>query len=145
MPISALIKFFQSLDEETLKNLEDVGPIVAKSIFDFWRDEHNLQLLEKFINNGVKLIIAGQPSQGLESGNTQKLAGQIFVLTGSLGGLTREEAKDRIKILGGKTKESVTRETNYVVVGVDPGSKYEKAKKLGIKILDGDSLLKLLS
>ncbi|MFA5184066.1 MAG: NAD-dependent DNA ligase LigA [Patescibacteria group bacterium] len=141
LKIKDLIKYFQSLSAADLEKLEDVGPIVAASIAAFWRDEGNLKLLEKFSAYGVRLIPAAGPAV-MEG--SQSLAGQIFVLTGTLSGLTREEAKDRIKILGGKVKESVTRETSYVVLGAEPGSKYEVAKKLGIKILKEEEFLKII-
>ncbi|MFA5109406.1 MAG: NAD-dependent DNA ligase LigA [Patescibacteria group bacterium] len=137
--IDDLIFTFQSLTLEELEKLSDVGPIVAASVYDFWRDNHNLIWLKKFKDNGVTLLFtaAGKAEK-------QKLNGQIFVLTGSLGGLTRAEAKAKIKTVGGKVKENVGRETDYVVVGADPGSKYEKAKKLGIKILEEEEFLKLI-
>ncbi len=140
--LGSLVKYFQSLRLEDLEKLNDVGPIVAKSIFDFWQNEHNLKLIAKFATSGVSLKLATRDRSG---GSSAKLAGQEFVLTGSLSGLTREEAKDRIKSLGGRVKENVTRETTYVVVGLDPGSKYEKAKKMGIRILDEQEFLNLLA
>ena len=76
---------------------------------------------------------------------SQKLAGKTFVLTGVLKSLTRDEAKERIRSLGGDTSESVSRKTNFVVVGENPGSKREQAKKLGIKILSEQEFLKMLS
>lgn len=139
--ISELIKAFQKLEREDLEKLEDVGPIVARSISEFWSEESNLKMLEKFAANGV--ILTGAQDTASTSRNNS-LAGQIFVLTGSLSGLTRDGAKDRIKALGGKVKESVTRETTYVVVGAEPGSKYNQAKKLGIKILEEKEFLELV-
>jgi len=139
--ISELIKAFQKLKEEDLEKLEDVGPIVARSINEFWSEESNLKMLEKFAANGVVLTVAGNTSS---TGKNNSLTGQIFVLTGSLSSLTRDGAKDRIKLLGGKVKESVTRETAYVVVGAEPGSKYNQAKKMGIKILEEEEFLKLI-
>lgn len=135
--ISDLIKYFQNITLENLENLADVGPIVARSIREFWQTKHNLQLLTKFQSAGLKL------TNKLPSGSL-KLAGQVFVLTGTLDSLTRGEAEDKIKKLGGKTKDSASRETSYVVVGADPGSKYEKAKKMGLKILAEEEFLKLL-
>lgn len=140
--LNDLIKYFQALQREDLEKLSDVGPIVAESIVKFWTDRHNLDLLHKFLASGVSLKIIKMGSARKSQGGA--LAGQIFVLTGTLSGLTRAEAKDRIKILGGKTKESVTRETAYVVAGAEPGSKYERAKKLGIKILSEKEFLNLI-
>jgi DNA ligase (NAD+) len=141
--IATLIKYFQSLNLEDLEKLEDIGPIVAKSIGEFWTDERNLKLLEKFRANGVKLRLA---ARGAASGRTdfQPLVGQIFVLTGTLSSLTRAAAKDKIKMLGGAVKEAVTKETSYVVAGLEPGSKYDKAKKLGVKILEEEEFLKMI-
>lgn len=139
--ISEVIKAFEKWTQEDLEKMPDVGPIVAQSIFEFWRQEANLKLLAKFSEQGVTLTSAGALSN---SGIGGKLSGQTFVLTGSLNSLTRAEAKDRIKALGGTVKENVARETNYVVAGEEPGSKYNKAQKLGIKILGEEEFLKLV-
>jgi DNA ligase (NAD+) len=137
--ISRLIKAFRNWSREELEKMSDIGPIVAESIAEFWNNKNDLAILEKFQANGVHL------SRAVSGGAvSQKLSGRSFVLTGSLSRLTREEAKDKIKALGGKVKESVSKETSYVVVGVDPGSKYETAKKLGIKILSEDDFLQLI-
>ena len=142
LKIKELIKYFQAWRQEDLENLEDVGPIAAASIAEFWNNEGNLKMLEKFSANGLTLT---RP-QTISAAETKKLklSGQIFVLTGTLDGLTRSEAKDKIKALGGKTKENVGKETDYVVAGADPGSKYDKAKKMGIRILDEKQFLDLL-
>jgi DNA ligase (NAD+) len=146
--ISDLIKYFQSLSKEDLENLADVGPIVSKSIGNFWSEAHNLKLLDKFENSGLTLTLnpnnSAETSSNLNLAKNSELNDKIFVLTGSLESLTRSEAKDKIKQYGGKVKESITKDTNYVVVGAEPGSKYEQAKKLGIKILDEEEFLKLI-
>jgi len=139
--INELIIAFQKLNLEELEKLEDVGPIVSKSIHEFWNNNHNLEFLEKFEKNDVTLALKKLSAAEVKNA---KLAGASFVLTGTLAGLTRDEAKDRIKSLGGKIKESISKETDYVVVGETPGSKYEKAQQLGIKILDEEEFLKLL-
>lgn len=141
LSIKKLIRYFQSFSLENLENMPDVGPIVAKSIYDFWRDETDLKMMEKFIDNGVSLKI-GRVA-GAQASKSE-FFGKNFVLTGSLSGLTRDEAKDKIKAAGGKVKTSVVRETDYVVVGAEPGSKYEDAKKMGIKILEEDEFLKMI-
>lgn len=138
--LADLIKFFQAKTKEELELMEDIGPIVARSIYDFWQDEKNIELLKKFEANGVQLTIDGL-SKGGSSG---RLSGKNFVLTGSLVGLTRQEAKDKIKMLGGHSKETVTKETDYVVYGADPGSKLDKARKLGIKTLNEVEFLELV-
>ena len=139
--ISELITAFQKFDLTNLEKLEDVGPIVARSIHEFWSNPHNIEGLNKFITCGVTLSVAKFSSSEMK--NT-KLAGQSFVLTGTMTSLTRDAAKDRIKSLGGKIKESITRETNYLVIGASPGSKLAKAKKLGIKILEEKEFLKMV-
>lgn len=140
--INDLINFFQDKSEDYFLGLNDIGPVVAKSIHNFWRDKKNLELLKKFIKNGVKLVLNfDKIATNLSSG---KLSGKTFVLTGSLRSLTREEAKDRIKLLGGSVKDSVVKNTDYLVFGSDPGSKYNKAKKLGVKVLDEESFLSLI-
>lgn len=146
--ISDLIKYFQSLSKEDLENLADVGPIVSKSIGNFWSDAHNLKLLDKFENSGLTLTLnpnnSVEASPNLNLAKNSELNDKIFVLTGSLESLTRSEAKDKIKQYGGKVKESITKDTDYVIVGAEPGSKYEQAKKLGIKILDEEEFMKLI-
>lgn len=142
--IDELLKIFADFDLGELENLEDIGPIVSASIYDFWHNEHSLELLEKFKENGVSLSLKKINKLKATSGQKAKLAGQSFVLTGTLAGLTRGEAKDKIKALGGKVKENVSAETDYVVVGTEPGSKYDKARKLGIKILEEKEFLEMI-
>ncbi|HBA36697.1 TPA: NAD-dependent DNA ligase LigA [Candidatus Falkowbacteria bacterium] len=141
--IPELIRAGQKFQADDWEKMSDIGPIVARSIVAFWHDKHDLELLKKFHDNGVTLRATASGSTAAALAG-KKLAGRVFVLTGSLSGLTRGEAKDKIKILGGKTKENVTRETDYVVVGADPGSKYEQAKKLGIKILTEEEFLQII-
>lgn len=142
--LDELVEIFSGFAAEELENLEDIGPIVSASIYDFWHNEHNLELLKKFKENGVSLSLKKAKALNAASGEKAKFAGKSFVLTGTLDSLTRGEAKDKIKALGGKVKESVSAETDYVVVGAEPGSKYEKAKKLGVKILKEEEFLKII-
>ena len=139
--INDLISAFQNREEEDLAEMEDIGPVVAKSIYTFWRDEKNLELLAKFEKNGVTLI---NKTESDSTPISKKLTGKIFVLTGSLQGLTRDAAKDKIRALGGLAKESVTKNTDYVVAGENSGSKSEKAKALGVKILSEAEFLKIV-
>ncbi|PIR12740.1 hypothetical protein COV49_04385 [Candidatus Falkowbacteria bacterium CG11_big_fil_rev_8_21_14_0_20_39_10] len=141
-----LIKVFQEYRLEELEELEDVGPIVAKSIYDWFQDEKNLLILEKLEKNGV--IIRNQESlqKGGQAGiRNQVLAGKTFVLTGTLASLTREEAKAKIRELGGEVSSSVSKNTDFVVAGLEPGSKYEKAKKIGITMLNERDFIKLIN
>ena len=123
---------------EELKQVEDIGPAVAESIYVWFRDEENIKLVDGLLFNGVEIKTFSAP-QG-----EQKLSGKTFVLTGSLESMSRDEAKEKIRALGGEMSESVSKKTSYVVVGADPGSKYEKAKELGVKILDEKEFLKLI-
>ncbi|HUY69431.1 MAG TPA: NAD-dependent DNA ligase LigA [Candidatus Tyrphobacter sp.] len=133
-----LQKAFQKITMEKLQEIPDIGPKVAQSIYDWFRDERNLKLLERLEEAGVTL----EPARRSE--RSAKLRGQTFVLTGSLESMAREEAKDRIRSLGGEVSESVSRKTTYVVAGTEPGSKFEKAKKLGVKILSEKEFLSLI-
>jgi DNA ligase (NAD+) len=124
-----------SLDE--INELENIGPIIAKSIYEYFQQKENILFVEKLLKNGVKITAAPKPV-------SNKLSGKTFVITGSLDSMSRDDAKKKIKELGGKTAESVSKQTSYVVVGADPGSKLEKAEKLGVEILDEDKFLKLI-
>jgi DNA ligase (NAD+) len=101
-------------------------------------------LLRKFEKNGVSLSLQKVNNLSGASGQEMKLANKSFVLTGTLASLTRGEAKDKIKALGGKVKENVSADTDYLVLGAEPGSKYEKAKKLGLKILTEKEFLEII-
>jgi DNA ligase (NAD+) len=136
-----LSEHFGSLDKikeaafENLEKIENIGPKVGHSVYEWFKDENNKKFLNKLLKQ-VK-IEKYHPQTG-------KLKGKLFVLTGSIS-MPREEAKMKIQELGGKTSESVSREVDYLVVGEEPGSKLEKAKKLGIKILDEKEFLKMIS
>ncbi len=127
-----------SFSREKLQALPDVGPIVAKSIHDWFHREKNIGFLRKLEKAGVEIEF---PKTHAAS---RKLRGRSFVLTGTLSSLSRDEAKDGIRVLGGEVSESVSSKTTYVVVGENPGSKYDKAKKLGVQIIGEAEFLKLL-
>jgi len=122
-------------DEETLQSAEEVGPKVARSIHQFFREPHNRDLVNRLREIGLQFhhAVAGRAAG--------PLANLIFVLTGTLPTLTREEAKARIEAAGGKVTGSVSKKTSYLVAGEDPGSKLDKARALGIQVLDEASLL----
>jgi DNA ligase (NAD+) len=121
--------------EEELENIPNIGGIVAQSIYSWFRDPYNKRLLNKLLLR-VKIRKQARISQ--------KLKNKKFVLTGSLESLTRDEAKARIKSLGGRVSESVSKETDFVVAGEDPGSKLDKAKKLKVKVISEKEFLKML-
>jgi len=122
---------------EDLRLVHDVGEVMAKSIIDYFRDKRNLNLIDKLLAVGVR--IKNQPSK-----NNQLLAGRSFVFTGGLSGMSRDQAKDRARALGADVSEFVSRQTDFVVAGVNPGSKYQKAKKLGVKIIDEKEFLNMI-
>ena len=113
---------------EELEQVMEVGPIVAQSIYTFFRQPKNRELIEKLREGGIEIEIE-------EKAVGTPLDGKTFVLTGTLELFKRDEAKKLIQRLGGRASSSVSKKTDYVVAGADPGSKYDKAKKLGVKIL----------
>lgn len=130
-----LANHFTSLDKlrrasfEELQAVPDVGPRVAASIREFFDNKENQKLIAKLKNNGVKITYHASRI------TYHKFAGKTFVLTGTLSSLTRDQAKDKIRSLGGEVSESVSKNTDYVVVGENPGSKFDKAKQLGVRTL----------
>ena len=126
-------------DLESLQAVRDVGPVVAQSIRDFFAEPHNVEVVEQLRAAG--LTWEREAPARLATGAA---AGRTFVLTGTLPALTREEAGALIESHGGKVSGSVSRKTDYVVAGAEAGSKLEKARQLGVTILDEDQLLALL-
>jgi len=127
-------------DEATLQNVQDIGPIVAAHITGFFHQKHNREIITELRDRGVHW-----QDIKVSKSEHKPLQGMTFVLTGSMDSMTRDEAKDKLQALGAKVSGSVSSKTNYVVAGVDPGSKYDNAIKLGVEILDEASFLKLLS
>ncbi len=127
---------------EELAEIDDIGPVIAESVQQFFSQEESQRTIERLRTAGVKL---DEPISANEAApSAQTLAGKVFVLTGSLPTLTRNQARDLITAAGGRVTSSVTRKTDYVVAGQDPGSKFEQAERLEIAILDEDSLHQLL-
>jgi DNA ligase (NAD+) len=127
----------QKASSEELGAISGIGPVAAKSVYDWFRDPKNIELLHKLKAYGVSV----QRSK-LETRNS-KLKGKVFVVTGTLLSMNREEAEQKIRDLGGKATSSVSKSTSYLVVGKAPGSKIAKAESLGIKIISEKELLKL--
>lgn len=136
--IKDILKMFEKLSLDDLQKVPDIGPKVAQSIYDWFRESRNVKFLEHLEEAGV--LVTAEP----RSATSGKLAGKTFVLTGSLASMSREAAKEKIREQGGDASESVSKNTDYVVAGSEPGSKYEKAKKLGVKILNEKEFLELL-
>ena len=137
-----LANYFGSIDKlkkaskEELEEVSDIGPKVSESIYNWFRSKENLKLIEDFLRVGVKILPPRKESK--------KLEGKIFVLTGSLGSMTRPESEKKIRLLGGHPSSSISKQTDYLVIGSEPGSKLDKAKKLGVKIIHEKEFLELL-
>ncbi len=131
------LKTLTEASEEELLSAREVGPRVARSIRTFFDNPQNRKVIEKILNAGVGI-------KEEKTSGPMPLTGLTFVLTGRLEGLTREEAKERIEALGGKTANQVSRRVNYLVAGEDPGSKLDKARELKIATLTEKKFLQLI-
>lgn len=127
-------------DEETLVNIDDVGPVVASRVVTFFSQKHNTDVIKKLLDAGIHW-----PTIEKKSVDELKLNGLSFVVTGTLSSMSRNDAKQKLIDLGAKVVGSVSKKTSYVVVGENPGSKATKAEQLGVKILDEDAFLKLIN
>ncbi len=128
------MKNIQLASKDELQAIHEIGPEIAASVESFFQEERNLQVLKQMQDLGV--TVEETECLAEESRPPLALAGKIFVLTGTLEVMTREDAKQRIESLGGRVTSSVSKQTDYVVTGKDPGSKLGKANSLGIQVLD---------
>jgi DNA ligase (NAD+) len=137
-----LADYFGSLDKiikadiDTINNIENIGPAVSESIVEFFHDEFNLNFINKLLENGVNIHH--------EKVTKGSLFGKIFVLTGTLPTLSRDEAKKKIIENGGKVSSSVSIKTDYLLAGDEAGSKYKDAEKKGVKIISEQEFLKMI-
>ncbi len=135
---------FKSIDRladagiEELQDINEIGPVMAESIFNFFRTERNKKIIEKLKLHGVNTEEKGA------SLKSKKVEGKTFVVTGSLEGYSRNEIEELIRKAGGNASTSVSKNTDYVVAGKGPGSKFEKAKQLGVKIINEQEFRKLI-
>jgi DNA ligase (NAD+) len=142
---SVLADHFGSLDklasaeQQDLEAVFEVGPKVAASIYSYFREPRNLELVQRLREHGIRF------EQEKKSRRRSTLAGKTFVLTGTLEHSSRDEAKQRIEDAGGRVTGSVSKNTDYVVAGADPGSKLEKARDLGIRVIGETEFEALLS
>ncbi len=123
---------------EEFEEVATIGPKIAASVFEYFQEESNLELIAKFREAGVRL-------EGEKAAREGVLQGLSFVVTGSMSGWSRNEAESRIKSLGGAIGSSVTKKTSYLIVGENPGSKLTKAQEYGTKILDEEGFARLLN
>ncbi len=141
----ALAAAFGSMDAlaaapaEALQNARDIGPVVAAAVREYFDEPHNLALVGRLRAAGLQL-----ESAAADAPADQTLAGRTFVLTGTLAGMTRDEAAAAIAARGGRVSGSVSRKTSYVVAGAEPGSKLEKARALGVTVLDEEAFSRLI-
>jgi len=140
----ALSEYFGGLEKlktatiQDLQEVKDIGPVVAESIYNWFRQKRNIKFLEKLKQAGVRI-------KNLELRiKNKKLVGKTFVFTGGLETITRGKAKEKIRRAGGEISESVSKNTAFVIVGKEPGLKYQKAKELKIKIINEKELLELI-
>ena len=128
----------QGASREDLEHVEGIGPRIAESVVRFFKERHTKELINKLQRAGVTLKSAKKKS------SSQPFAGKTFVLTGGLDSMSRDEAKERIESLGGKVTSSVSAKTDFVVVGTDAGSKFDKAVELGVKTVDEKEFQKMI-
>ncbi len=133
----ATLDDIKNADVERLANIEGIGGIIAQSIYDFFREERNVKMIEELKELGVNPVSKVKPK-------SDKLEGKTFVLTGTLQNMTRDEASAIIKSHGGKTSSSVSKKTSYVLAGENAGSKLDKAQNLGVIILTEDDFLEMI-
>ncbi|MFH1454261.1 MAG: NAD-dependent DNA ligase LigA [Armatimonadota bacterium] len=138
-----LAKRFKSVDKlidakhDELIQIQEIGPEVAMSITDYFKDPPNRKLVKELIKEGVKVGFE-------ESSLPQVLEGKKFIVTGALKNYTRDNIKDKISSLGGQVLSAVSKNVDYVIAGEEPGSKYDKAVKLGLKIINEDEFLEMI-
>jgi DNA ligase (NAD+) len=138
-----LAEHFSGLDEisratrEELEAITDVGPIVAESVVNFFSRSENQDMLRQLLQIGVAV-------RHETRGNRTPLAGMSFVLTGTLTGMTRRQAQEVIEAAGGRVSSAVSRNTDYLVAGDSPGSKLQRARELGVAVIDTAELRRLI-
>lgn len=135
--VKEFLSDIKKLNPQELNNLGGVGDKVAQGIFDYFQDEKNIHMIEKLEHAGIKITVPRHEKK-------TAVFGKSFVLTGSLTSMTRDEAKMKIKNLGGKIHSAVTRDTDFVIVGEDPGSKVKKAQELGTAMINEKEFSKML-
>ena len=122
---------------ETLNDIPDIGEEIATSVYNYFHDEKNIKLIQELKDLGLNMTYLGEVKEN------EKIKDKSFVITGTLN-IKRDELKDKIITNGGKVIDSVSKKTDYLILGENPGSKYDKALKLGITILREDDILNML-
>jgi DNA ligase (NAD+) len=124
---------------DTMQAVRDIGPVAAAAVREYFNEPHNLALVGRLRAAGLQLESAEPRAAG-----SLPLAGATIVLTGSLAGMTRDEAAQAVTSRGGRVSGSVSKKTTYVVAGADPGSKLAKARELGVTVLDEEAFSRLI-
>ena len=127
-----------SLETEELEAINEIGPVMAKSIYNFFRNKENKKVIEKLRRAGVRTENREPKTEN------QKLESKTFVVTGALEGYSRQEIEELIRKMGGNASSSVSRKTDFLVAGKEPGSKLDKAKKLGVRVINEDAFNKMI-
>jgi DNA ligase (NAD+) len=127
-------------DAQALAQAPDVGPVVAESVARFFAEPHNREVIGELRAAGVRWT-EGEPARAANAG---PFAGKIVVLTGTLSSMSRDEAKDRVEAAGGKVTGSVSKKTDFVVAGAEAGSKLDRARELGVEVLDEERFRAML-
>ena len=139
-----LARQFNNFDElkacsrEDFESVEGVGPVVAESIVGFFHQDRNLTTIDQLLESGVEIVYEDIQPNG-------KLQGKVFVLTGTLEQMTRRQAKEMIEAVGGRVSSAVSQNTDYLVVGILPGSKFDQATRLGVRIIDEATFKEMMS
>jgi DNA ligase (NAD+) len=133
------LQALEEADEERLREVPDVGPVVASHVNSFFRQSHNREVIDALCEAGVYW-----PDTPVNTASARTLEGKTFVLTGTLQTMSRDGAKNRLQALGAKVTGGVSKKTDYVVVGANPGSKLTRARELEVAVLDEAGLTELL-
>lgn len=145
-----LADYFGSLDKlrradpEDLAQVEDIGPITAQNMVDFFQDSHIKQALDDLLAQGIEVQASAAQARAGDEGGSLPFEGMTLVVTGTMEGLTRKDMEERIRVLGGKATGSVSGKTDLVLAGESAGSKRQKALDNGVKVLEGSELDKIL-
>ena len=132
----------QRADFEHLIEVQDIGPIVAQHIVNFFQQQHNLDVIEQLLSSGIEVQDVKQPAPGDQLNS--EFSGKTVVITGTLPNMSRDEAKDKLLAVGAKVTGSVSAKTDYLLAGDKAGSKLTKAEKLGVQVIDEATMLALL-
>lgn len=136
-----LLGFFEKISPKELMQIDGIGPKIVDSLVSYLKDKNNFDTIKKLFSLGIKII----PDKVTEAQREKStIAGLSFVFTGTLLSMSREEAQKKVRALGGKIRSAVSQRIDFLVAGKNPGSKYHKAKNLGIKIISEQELLKML-